>query len=34
MARSTVGLVMRRLGLERLEPQPLVIRYERERLGK
>ncbi len=32
MARSTVGLVLRRLGLGRLtalDPKPQVIRYER-----
>jgi transposase InsO family protein len=37
MARSTVGLVLRRLGLNRLsrlEPRPPVIRYERERAGE
>lgn len=37
MARSTVGLVLRRLGLNRLallEPRPAVIRYERERPGE
>ena len=37
MARSTVGLVLRRLGLNRLallEPRPPVIRYERERPGE
>jgi transposase InsO family protein len=36
MARSTVGLVLRRLGLGRLsalEPKPPVQRYERERPG-
>ncbi len=37
MARSTVGLVLRRLGLnrlDRLEPRPPVIRYERQRPGE
>ena len=37
MARSTVGLVLRRLGLnrlDRLEPRPPVIRYERDRPGE
>jgi len=37
MARSTVSLVLRRLGLnrlDRLEPKPPVIRYERERPGE
>ena len=37
MALSTVGLVLRRLGLGRLallEPRPAVIRYERERPGE
>lgn len=37
MARSTVGLVLRRLGLNRLariEPRPAAIRYERERPGE
>lgn len=37
MARSTVSLVLRRLGLNRLallEPRPAVIRYERERPGE
>ena len=37
MARSTVGLVLRRLGLgklKHLEPKPPVIRYERERPGE
>ena len=37
MARSTVGLVLRRLGLNRLallEPKSPVIRYERERPGE
>ena len=37
LARSTVGLVLRRLGLGRLaqlEPKPPVIRYERERPGE
>jgi transposase InsO family protein len=37
MARSTVGLVLQRLGLNRLallEPKPPVIRYERERPGE
>lgn len=37
MARSSVGLVLRRLGLNRLallEPTPPVIRYERERPGE
>lgn len=37
MARSTVSLVLRRLGLNRLallEPRPPVIRYERERPGE
>lgn len=37
LARSTVGLVLRRLGLNRLtrlEPRPPVIRYERERAGE
>jgi transposase InsO family protein len=36
MPRSTVGLVLRRLGLGRLaalEPKPPIIRYERERPG-
>lgn len=36
-ARSTVGLVLRRLGLnqlDRLEPKPAVIRYERDRPGE
>jgi transposase InsO family protein len=37
LARSTVGLVLRRLGLNRLallEPRPPVIRYERQRPGE
>lgn len=37
LARSTVGLVLRRLGLGRLaqlEPRPAVVRYERERPGE
>jgi transposase InsO family protein len=37
LARSTVRLVLRRLGLNRLaliEPRPPVIRYERERPGE
>jgi len=37
LARSTVGLVLRRLGLNRLallEPKPPVIRYERELPGE
>ena len=37
MARSTVSLVLRRLGLNRLaliEPRPPIIRYERERPGE
>ena len=37
LARSTVGLVLRRLGLnrlDRLEPRPPVIRYEREQAGE
>jgi len=37
LARSTVGAVLRRLGLGRLgalEPRPPVIRYERERPGE
>ena len=37
MATSTVGLVLRRLGLNRLsrlEPRPPVIRYERQRPGE
>jgi transposase InsO family protein len=37
MARSTVGLVLRRLGLnrlDRLEPRPPAIRYERQRPGE
>jgi transposase InsO family protein len=37
LARSTVGLVLRRLGLnrlDRLEPKPPVIRYERQRPGE
>jgi transposase InsO family protein len=37
MARSTVGLILRRLGLNRLallEPRVPVIRYERERPGE
>ena len=37
MARSTVGLVLRRLGLGRLkqlEPKPPVVRYERARPGE
>jgi transposase InsO family protein len=37
MARSSVGLVLRRLGLNRLarlEPRPPVIRYERQRAGE
>jgi transposase InsO family protein len=37
LARSTVGLVLRRLGLNRmalLEPRPPVVRYERQRPGE
>ncbi|HEY0919856.1 IS481 family transposase [Devosia sp.] len=37
MATSTVGLILRRLGLNRLsrlEPKPPVVRYERERPGE
>jgi transposase InsO family protein len=37
MARSTVGLVLRRLGLGKLkllEPRPPVVRYERSRPGE
>lgn len=37
LARSSVGLVLRRLGLNRLEhldPKPIGIRYERERAGE
>ena len=37
MARSTVGTVLRRLGLGRLsqlDPKPAVIRYQRERPGE
>ena len=37
LARSTVSLVLRRLGLSRLallDPRPAVIRYERERPGE
>jgi len=37
MARSTVGLVLRRLGLgklKHLEPKPTVIRYERSQPGE
>ena len=37
MARSTVSLILRRLGLNRLtllDPRPPVIRYERERPGE
>jgi transposase InsO family protein len=37
LARSTVGLVLRRLGLNRLsllDPRPPVIRYERQRPGE
>lgn len=37
MARSTVGLVLRRLGLgklKHLEPKALVVRYERSRPGE
>lgn len=37
LSRSTVGLVLRRLGLnrlDRLEPKPVAIRYERERPGE
>ena len=37
MARSTVGVILRRLGLGRLtalEPKPEVIRYERSRPGE
>ena len=37
LARSTVGLVLRRLGLNRLallEPRPPVIRYQRDRPGE
>ena len=37
MARSTVGAILRRLGLGKLsllEPRPQVIRYERDRPGE
>ncbi|MDP2764341.1 MAG: leucine zipper domain-containing protein, partial [Brevundimonas sp.] len=37
MARSTVGLILRRLGLGRLallDPKPPVVRYERDRPGE
>lgn len=37
MARSTVGVVLRRLGLGKLkalEPKPAVVRYERSRPGE
>lgn len=37
MARSTVGLILRRLGLGRLallDPRPPIIRYERSRPGE
>ena len=37
MARSTVGLVLRRLGLgklKQLEPKPVIVRYERSRPGE
>lgn len=37
MARSTVGLVLRRLGLGKLkllEPRPAIVRYERSRPGE
>lgn len=37
MARSSVGLILRRLGLnrlDRLEPRPPVIRYEKARPGE
>ena len=37
LARSTVGLILRRLGLGKLanlDPKPLVIRYERSRPGE
>ncbi|BBD38234.1 integrase [Aminobacter sp. Y103A] len=37
LARSTVGLVLRRLGLNRLawlDPRPPVLRYERQRPGE
>jgi transposase InsO family protein len=37
MARSTVGLVLRRLGLGKLralEPKPAIVRYERDRPGE
>ncbi len=37
MARSTVGLILRRLGLGRLallDPKPPVVRYERSRPGE
>lgn len=37
VARSTVGLVLRRLGLSRLallEPKPPVVRYQRDRPGE
>jgi transposase InsO family protein len=37
LARSTVGLILRRLGLnrlDRLEPRPPVIRYEKARPGE
>lgn len=37
MALSTVGLILRRLGLNRLallEPRPVAIRYERQRPGE
>ena len=37
MARSTVGLILRRLGLGRLrllDPKPPIVRYERDRPGE
>lgn len=37
LARSSVGLVLRRLGLnrlDRLEPRPVAVRYQRERPGE
>lgn len=37
MTRSTVGLILRRLGpnrLDRLEPWPPAIRYEKDRPGE
>ena len=37
MARSTVGLILRRLGLGRLallDPRPPIVRYERDRPGE